>query len=337
MSVLNETERAEQTGDIFDTVGDPNADLEIQSREKADKTGQPAQQQQEEKPRLQPANPPKATETPAGGAEDNGIKTDPQGRKYIKEGGRIAYLSDEDAAELEKQQPPPQQQQQQEGPKVDFNNPEQLKAFVSEIVKSTSPAPAAPAAAPAPTAEEVDKMLQRWKPNKEEFMKKFSTPETAWDALMEMREGMARESATAANYIVQLALQDLRPVIEPLSNHVQSQTVKQWRDDFYTKYPTLKDHGELLNLVATAKQAAGWKPTTREAGFAEIAADVAKVLKAQKPDFTLDASSTTQETTTKTKETIMPKMSTTSGGGQGGAGGGPKGASKKLDGGLWGD
>jgi len=192
-----------------------------------------------------------------------------------------------------------------------------------EALKKAFPTQAAPVQpAKVYTPEEINKALNVWEPDSE-WIARYTNPETQVAALREMRDGMAKQTLTMANVLMQEELGKFQSQLQPVAEAQRENSVKQWRSDFDTSYPQLADpkFEPALKLITDSLKAQNFVPASKEHAFQTIAVAAEKLISGMDPAFKLDVPKTTGKT-----KTIMPKLPTTTAGGGGGAGGKPQAA-----------
>lgn len=113
-------------------------------------------------------------------------------------------------------------------------------------VLTPAPAPEPAPAAPAPTAEEIERAYNYWQPDEEiiKSLQNSENPALAKQALIKMRDGLAKQNATIMQAYVAQVLAPLQQVIQ----QIESDRVKA---QFYNKYEDLKPYEKIVDVVAT--------------------------------------------------------------------------------------
>lgn len=168
------------------------------------------------------------------------------------------------------------------------------------------------------TAEEAAKLLNFWEPG-DEWFQQFGNMETQKQAVLAMRDGLARQFVTIMQHMLQDHGTTLRGEFDPIRNYVTEQQVQQRETRFNTAYPQLANPalspviGAVINQLAQTGALKG-KPEAEQ--FKAIAAGVEAVIKTQNPAFVL----TKPAAKGGTKPGHAIPVTTPGGGGSGGGG-----------------
>lgn len=241
--------------------------------------------------------------------------------------------SDDFQQQQQEQEPGQQQQQQEQEPSQVMMSKEDIAAFGKELGLSIVQGQQQQTQQQRQmTPEEIDAALQVWKPA-DDLYDRLGNPETRLAAFVEMRDGLIKQSMTAAQHMIAMELEKVRGEVEPIRSFAQEQRAEKLRNQFTEQYPALKQYEKLMPMVTAALERSGFKPKSVEDGFKTLADEAAKVIKANfDPDFDLSVKPTNQNPNPQGAPTMAK---TSSRGGQGGAGSGKTGGSNSPDGGLW--
>lgn len=216
--------------------------------------------------------------------------------------GDVPQQESNDTTTQETQGEGQQQQQSSSG----FNAAEAAKLFAAELKPEFAALKSNQSAAPEKqyTEEELDKLLNRWKPTPE-FLAKFSNLETQGAAFNELRDNLIKQALTAAQIIIKRERAELEKTwserFEPVAKGWQQQTSEAVHTEFNGLYPQLaspKLNG-LKAHVADEILKGPNPPTTKEELFKRTAAGVAEVLQTSNPSFVLAASAAGSNNQTK--------------------------------------
>lgn len=144
------------------------------------------------------------------------------------------------------------------------------------------------------TPEEVRKMLNIWEPD-DSFMQQFGNLETQKDALLKLRDGLARQMFTINERRTKEIVDEVKTQFEkeyaPLREQFSAYQQREQESRFSETYPelakpTLKP---LLAAVADQLRLAGKKFDSEGAAFAAIAAGAEAVIREHNPTFKLSS------------------------------------------------
>lgn len=152
------------------------------------------------------------------------------------------------------------------------------KDDITNILRDVMPPPVqpAPAAQPQLSQEEYDRLFNVWKPQTA-LLKDLRSEDEAvqMKALVELRDGLVRQSSTIAEARLQHLLGELRTKdITPLQSFIQEQQNQALQTEFYTKNKDLEPYSEIVDAVSTKVFADGKKHGKEEAF--KLAADASR-------------------------------------------------------------
>jgi hypothetical protein len=166
-----------------------------------------------------------------------------------------------------------------------------------------------PQEAPQPrmTEDELKEYLQVYEPT-EDYVNAFqtaiiseeSTPEDRQRALIGLRDGFMNQATRAAELMMEEKLQEMEQKLAPANNYAQQAQAEQLWNDFATKYPALKEHEQMVDMVSTSLVASGYKPASQDELFGKVAEGVTGLLQKTNPNFVAQP---------KQAATEMPSMS----------------------------
>jgi hypothetical protein len=159
---------------------------------------------------------------------------------------------------------------------------EDIAAILKEAGVGERPAAvAATERAAPPTADELEKMFNVWKPDAALLTQlRSEKPEDALAALTLIRDGLLKQAMTMAEYRVQQLLKGLTDEhITPLHEFVTEAQATSFRNDFFEKYPDLEKYEALVDAVAAKLQASGFKGDSREAVMKKFSDETQLVVK----------------------------------------------------------
>ena len=228
-----------------------------------------------------------------------------------------------------------------------IRSPGLTKDDIKELVDSIGASRQAPEASRTeerqPLSEqELEKMFNVWKPSADFIVQlRHESPETALQALTQMRDGMMKQAMSMAEYRVNQLLgqakTELTGQITPLSEYVSEQRATAFRNDFFKDNSDLEPYEKLVDSVAARLYQSGGNDflkldrAARMKLFADESRKLVKELLAKGGEATGGNGGKATQTTTR-------KMSTlTSGGpsgGRGSGGGKPTTGNRHVDDGL---
>lgn len=205
---------------------------------------------------------------------------------------------------------------------------QQALADLRGEIKSLAPKPEEPKPRQMTPDEEAE-YFRVYNPTKSrpDFFKKFfnlgddadeMTVKERQELFADMQQGLVRQSATAAAYMIKQLEAQFEQRYAPLMEHYQQAQAKEIRDSFNGAYPALADPKFSALLRAKAESLRDKSFPTREEYFKVLAESTAADIKAIVPDFDLGAGASKSKPTPGT----TPRTPRTSVGGSGGAGGG---------------
>lgn len=228
-------------------------------------------------------------------------------------------LLDAPTLEIEdgEQQETEQQTEQQEeaksvAPAIDYAA---LGLTISEVMKANAPKPEPIRM----TAEEAEKALNVWKPNKE-FLAKFGNLETQEQAFVELRDGMLRYFDTVAQHRMQEMEARFSGQLAPIQQIVSEQEATQRESRFDTTYKQL-GAPEMKPLKAAViqglAQQGALKGKTEPEIFKLIATSMEAVCKQANPAFKLTPAGSNPAAQQHNGSALKPSRSGSGGGGGG--------------------
>ncbi len=163
------------------------------------------------------------------------------------------------------------------------------------------------------TPEEKAAYLQIFNPAEDGFVDSFveaitseeATPEARIKAIEHLRDGIANQSIRGAQLIAERVRQEILQELAPARDRALAEQGEQMWNQFAAKYPHLKDHRQLVDMVSVQLQSSGFTPTNLDEAFSRAAEASNEVLTriTGKPVVTSTATTPTANT--------MPRMSQT--------------------------
>jgi hypothetical protein len=171
------------------------------------------------------------------------------------------------------------------------------------------------------TQDEIDKMLNVWKPDASFLRKMGFTEPTAEQltALNELRDNLIRQANTMSEARIQQLFSERQKEIDEVRGYISEQRAQAATSAFFTKNPELKPYEEIVDAVSAKLEAGGFKASSQDKVFEEISKNTNEVLK--RMNIKLEK---------KTPNRGTSRMATLAGGGHGGGGGDKGGAKRKL-------
>jgi hypothetical protein len=135
--------------------------------------------------------------------------------------------------------------------------------------------------APEMTQEQLDKMLNVYRPSAEEVNALLEGGDGAVSAMQKIIEGAVKQATTTAWLQAQYVQQQMSQQINPLLTAHQEQQMTKLREEFFTTHPDLKGREKLLGAVKAAlDQQQALNGLDKKAAFTLIAEKAKEVLAA---------------------------------------------------------
>ena len=169
------------------------------------------------------------------------------------------------------------------------------------------------------TDEELKEYLQVFEPD-EVFAEAFRTvlmdeEATGADrvkAFQPLIKGIVNQSVRGAELLMEEKLATVNEKFGTAAAYAQQAQANAMWDDFSGKYPVLKEHKELVDMVSTNLLTAGYKPTSKGELYDKVATGAAGMIQKFDQNFKLDDK--------KQQQLEMPEMVASGGSPQGGPG-----------------
>lgn len=171
------------------------------------------------------------------------------------------------------------------------------------------------------TPEQEDALFNRFKPDDSLLQALDSDDKTVrLQGINNLINGVVKQSLTMAKLLMDDHMETLRGEFNPLKENFKTNSVEKGREEFFTKFPALKDdkYTEFLGLSTAELKKENFQPKSTEEALFTLAQRTEARIKRFDPNFKLDVGQGTQTTTQATS--TMPKQPVISAGGGGGAG-----------------
>jgi hypothetical protein len=173
------------------------------------------------------------------------------------------------------------------------------------------------------TQDEIDKMLNVWKPDAS-FLRKMGFAEPTAEqlsAINELRDNLVRQANTMSEARIQQLFTERQKEIDEVRGYIYEQRAQAATSAFFAKNPELKPYEEIVDAVSAKLDASGFKAPSQDKVFEEIARNTTEVLKRMNVKVEKKGGKPTGN-----------RMAQLAGGGQGGGDGGGKGGGKRKPG-----
>ena len=173
------------------------------------------------------------------------------------------------------------------------------------------------------TQDEIDKMLNVWKPDAG-FLRKMGFAEPTAEqlsAINELRDNLVRQANTMSEARIQQLFTERQKEIDEVRGYISEQRAQAATNAFFAKNPELKPYVEIVDAVSAKLDASGFKAPSQDKVFEEIARNTTEVLKRMNV-----------KVEKKGGKSAGNRMAQLTGGGQGGGDTGGKGGGKRKPG-----
>jgi hypothetical protein len=170
------------------------------------------------------------------------------------------------------------------------------------------------------TQDEIDKMLNVWKPDAG-FLRKMGFAEPTAEqlsAIHELRDNLIRQANTMSEARIQQLFSERQKEIDEVRGYISEQRAQAATNAFFAKNPELKPYEEIVDAVSAKLDASGFKAPSQDKVFEEIARNTTEVLKRMNV-----------KVEKKGGKPAGSRMAQLAGGGQGGGEAGGKGGGKR--------
>lgn len=183
-------------------------------------------------------------------------------------------------------------------------------------------------AAPQPTQEEIDKALKKWKFSPEWFQQ-VGNPETQQSAWEQYHNGTVEHLDTIMQARLMQMQQQIMQQFSPVMQYYQQQQAEHHWTAFGTKHKELSNPAlrPLLTAVMNDMNGGGFKASSPEHYYDELAKRAERVIQATNPQFKLGAQASTNNGQSRGSGSIPV---TTPGGNSAGGGGSGKPSGDKF-------
>lgn len=171
--------------------------------------------------------------------------------------------------------------------------------------------------------EDLNRMLNRFFVTQDLTQQLFdpnAPMETRMKALQMIVSGSVREAVTASTHLMRHHMDEFQSTLNPHLSVLSDMHRERVFNNFYSKYPTLKDHEEIVKMVGKEHGSAQVK--SQEELFDLIAGKASEVIKKTNPAFDLKGQNTEQPSNSPTQPT-GPRPASLSQGSQAGAANAP--------------
>jgi uncharacterized protein YukE len=211
-------------------------------------------------------------------------------------------------------------------------DPDVLRDALRDVMQETLPQDTAQS--PQLTDQQRDELLHVWNPDQNFYTGLRQaltadgdfTPERI-KPLVDLRSGLMRQAQRYADLQAENLLARVQAMVQPLQQHYARAEAQRHEESFYSAYPELKDHGDIVTAIAAKMR--GVKLGKDQDPKQVLAKAVEKAISKINPSFKLTERQETQPATSNGGMPAMAQLSTS----QSKSAAAPKGGADTGD--LW--